>query len=427
MLAVGVIALMFVLMLLRIPVGFAIGISAAVGLWVHGGTPVLLGVFETAPASAVTEHALVAIPLFLLMAQFILRSGVADQMFDAARVWVGRTPAGLGVATTGAGALFAAISGSSTASAATLASTSIPQMRAQGYETRLASGLVAVVGTLAAMIPPSVALILYAILAEQSVGEMLVAGVVPGILVAFAIVVATWAMVWRNPDRAPRGSGYPMREKLASLGGLLPILLLFVLVTGTIFFGVATPTEASALGALGALLIGLYGRKLPGPALRTSVLEAVSTSVMLLMIIVGAYLFSYFLTATQVTLDLVAWVEALAAPPLAIFAVIALGYLVLGFFMDQAAILALTVPIVLPVVEALGFDPVWFGVVLVVLAEIGLVTPPLGLNVFVVARTTGLAVEDVFRGSVPYVVAMLLVVVLFTLVPGIVLWGPALM
>ncbi|TCP51858.1 tripartite ATP-independent transporter DctM subunit [Tamaricihabitans halophyticus] len=424
MLVTGVLLLLFVLLLIRVPVGFAIGIAGALGLYLHGGAPLLLGVFQTTPYTAVASHSLTAIPLFLLMAQFILRSGVADALFRTARTWVGRAPGGLGVATTTAGSLFAAISGSSTAAAGTLAATAIPEMTKQRYDPRLAGGLVAVVGTLAAMIPPSIILVFYAVLAEQSVGKVLIAGFLPGILVTLAIIVTTLLLIWRKPELAPAGERYSFREKFASLPASTPVLLLFLLVTGTIYFGFATPTEASALGAVGALLIGLVQRRLDLPKIKTAIREAISTSVMILMIIVSAYMFGYFLTATRVTQNLVERIAGLPIAPLAIFAVIALIYLVLGFFMDQMAILALTVPVVLPVIEELGFDPIWFGVVIVLLAEIGLVSPPLGLNVFVVARSIGRPTGQIFLGVLPFVIAILLLVVLFTLVPGIVLWLP---
>lgn len=427
MLVACVVALLFVLLLAHVPVGFAIGISAAVGLYAYGGFPVLLGVFETSPHSSVTSYSLTSIPLFILMAQLILHSGVAHSLFDSVRVLVGRTPAGLGIATTLAGALFAAISGSSTASAATLASTSIPEMTKHGYDSRLANGLVAVVGTLAAMIPPSIVLVFYAVLAEQSVGKVLVAGFVPGALVTLAIIVTTLLLISRNPSLAPKAERHSWQAKLRGLRGAGPVALLFMLVTGTIYFGVTTPTEAAALGVLGALLLGLVQRRLSWSQLRSALQETISSSVMILLIIMSAYLFGYFLTATKVTQDLVRAVGELAAPPLAIFALIALIYLVLGFFMDQMAILALTVPVVLPVVEDLGFDPIWFGVIVVLLAEVGMVTPPLGLNVFVVSRASGRPTGEIFLGVTPFVIALLVVVVLCTLFPDIILWVPTTM
>ncbi|SFN72352.1 TRAP transporter, DctM subunit [Pseudonocardia ammonioxydans] len=424
MLVAGVLLLLLVLLLLRVPVGFAIGLSGLVGLISYGGLPVLAGFLETVPHSAIASHSLAPIPLFILMAQFVLLSGVASELFDAARVWVGRLPAGLGVGTTVSGAAFAAVSGSSTAAAATLAATSIPEMEDRGYDGRLANGLVAVVGTLAAMVPPSIILVFYAILAEASVGKVLLAGFLPGLLVTLAIIATTLLLVRRNPDLAPRGEAHPIAVKVRTLTAVGPVLLLFALVVGGIYFGLATPTEAAALGALGAFGLCAARRRLTLAGIRAALGATLASSAMILLIIMAAFLLGYFLTLTRVTQGLVDTIGGLAAPPTVVFLLIAVVYLVLGAFMDQIAILALTVPIVLPVVEELGFDPIWFGVMVVLLAEIGLVTPPLGLNVFIVARATGRPPEQIFRAVVPYIAAMLLLVLLFTAFPQIVLWIP---
>ncbi|OZM75976.1 TRAP transporter large permease [Pseudonocardia sp. MH-G8] len=427
MLAALVIVLLLVLLLVRVPVGFAIGIAGVIGLLLQGGPQLVLGVLETTPHTAVSAYSLTPIPLFILMAQFVLRSGVAGELFDAARIWVGRVPAGLGVATTLSGAVFAAISGSSTAAAATLASTAVPEMTRRGYDPRLAGGLVAVVGTLAAMVPPSIILVFYAVLAEESVGQVLVAGFLPGVLVTVALVVTTLLLVRRRPELAPRGERHPLAVKVRTLTAVAPVAVLFALVTGSIYLSLATPTEAAALGAAGALAIGLVRRRLGAPEIRAALLDTLGSSVMILLIIAAAHVFGYVLTLTRVTETVVGAVASIPAPAAVVFLGIAVVYLVLGAFLDQMAILALTVPIVLPVVEQLGYDPVWFGVMVVLLAEIGLVSPPLGLNVFIVARATRQPTEQVFRGVVPFVVAMLVVVLLFTFVPQIVLWLPGTM
>jgi C4-dicarboxylate transporter, DctM subunit len=424
MLAITVVVLLLALLLIRIPVGFAIGIAAGAGLLILGGVPALVGYFETSPYTTATTYSLSPIPLFILMAQFVLHSGIASSLFDSARTWVGRTPAGLGVATTLSGAVFAAISGSSTAAAATLASTAVPEMTDRGYDRRLANGLVAVTGTLAAMVPPSIILVFYAVVAEESVGQVLIAGFVPGAVVVVALLATTWLLLWRRPELAPRGERYPLGEKLRSLSAIGPVVILFVLVTGSIYFGVASPTEAAALGAVGALVVGMAWGELDLAGIRAALRETLGATAMILLIILSAHLFGYVLALSRVTGGLVDAISAIPAPPVVIFLAIAVVYLVLGAFMDQLAILALTVPIVLPVVEELGYDPIWFGVMVVLLAEIGLVTPPLGLNVFIVARSTGARAEDVFRGVWPFVVALLLVVLVFTFVPDLVLWLP---
>ena len=424
MVLAGVLVLLFVLLLARVPVGVAIGVSAVVGLLAHGGPSAAVGFLETTPYAAVSTYTLAAIPLFILMAQLVLKSGVTTELFAAARVWVGRVPAGLGVATTTTGATFAAVSGSSTAAAAALASTTIPEMEREHYDGRLANGLVAVVGTLAAMVPPSIILVFYAILAEVSVGQMLVAGLVPGLLVTVTIIITTLVLVHRKPALAPAGRRYTLAEKLRTVPVLGPVALLFLLVVGSIYLGLTTPTESAGLGVAGALVIGLARRRLDLARIRDALVETLTSTAMILLIIASAYLFGYFMTLTRITGTLVDAIAGVAAPPLAIFALIALVYLVLGAFLDQLAILALTVPVVLPVVEQLGYDPIWFGVMVILLAEIGLVTPPLGMNVFIVSKATGRPAEEIFVGVLPYVAALLVLVAVLAALPGVVLWLP---
>ncbi|ALE74275.1 TRAP dicarboxylate transporter, DctM subunit, unknown substrate 3 [Pseudonocardia sp. Ae168_Ps1] len=424
MVLAGVLVLLFALLLIRVPVGIAIGLSGVVGLLALGGPETAVGFLQTTPYTAVSAYTLAAIPLFILMAQLVLKSGVTTELFEAARIWVGRVPAGLGVATTTTGATFAAVSGSSTAAAAALASTTVPEMERQNYDRTLAGGLVAVVGTLAAMVPPSIILVFYAILAEVSVGQMLVAGLVPGLLVTLTIIVTTLVLVRRNPERAPAGQRHTMAEKIRTIPVLGPVAVLFLLVVGSIYFGLTTPTESAGLGVAGALAIGLARRRLDLARIRDALVETLTSTAMILLIISSAYLFGYFMTLTGITVTLVEAIGGIAAPPLLIFALIAVVYLVLGAFLDQLAILALTVPVVLPLIEQLGFDPIWFGVLIILLAEIGLVTPPLGMNVFIVSSSTGRPAEEIFVGVLPYVLGLLVLVVLLAAVPGIVMWLP---
>ncbi|MDP1538120.1 MAG: TRAP transporter large permease [Burkholderiales bacterium] len=417
---------LFLLALLAIgtPVGFALAIAGAAGLYALGGPSMLLGILDTAPLSAASSYELITIPMFLLMAEFVIISGVADSLFKTAATWVGRVPGGLGIATAFAGAGFGAISGSSTASAATLASTSIPAMLKAGYEPKLACGVVAISGTLAMLIPPSIALVLFGIIADVSIGALLIGGIIPGLLVMLAISGTVLFLVWRDPSRAPRGQSHSMVEKLASLLPVWPMLVLFMAVTGIIYLGVATPTEAAGIGAFGAFLIALLKGKASFSATRHALLRAAQTTCMIIMIILGAHIFGYFFTITQTTQQLVAAVGGWPVDRWVIMGVILLIYLVLGCFMDQVAILILTVPVIMPLILKLGFDPIWFGVVVIVTAEIGMVTPPVGLNVFVVSRYTGRPLAEVFRGVAPHVVAHLIVIGLFCLFPQIILWLP---
>lgn len=425
MTAIGVILGLLTLLLLGVPVGFALAITGVAGLAFTTGFEGAMGVLATTPLSTTNGYELIAVPLFILMAEFVVVSGIADRMFAAVSVWVGRAPGGLAIATALAGAGFGAISGSSTASAAALSSTSIPAMGRAGYEPRFSSGVVAVSGTLAMLIPPSIALVLYGIIAEVSVAQLLVAGVIPGILVTLAIVATVLLLIWRDPSLAPRSRGYSFREKISSLRELGPIMALLLCVTGSIYLGVATPTEAAGLGAFGAFVIALAFRTLGAHSLSAALARAVRATCMIFLIIVGAHIFGYVLTLARITPGFVSWLTALEASPYLVMAGIVAFYIVIGCFMDQIAILFLTVPVMVPAVVGLGFDPVWFGVIVVVTAEVGMITPPLGMNIFVVARYSGRPLGEIFRGVAPHVLAHLLIIALLVAVPGLVLWLPS--
>lgn len=427
MLALPIVLMLLVLLAIGAPVGLSLAAAGAAGLFSVGGANMLLGVLETAPLSAASSYELITVPMFLLMAEFVIISGVADSLFKTASTWVGRVPGGLGMATALAGAGFGAISGSSTASAATLSATTIPAMLKQGYEPSLASGVVAISGTLAMLIPPSVALVLYGIIADVPVGKLLIAGIVPGLVVTFTIMATVYFLVWRDPSRAPAGRAWSLMEKLRSTAVVGPMLFLFMAVTGVIYTGVATPTEASALGAFGAFLLALRTGRVTFPIVTQALQRAARTTCMIILIILGAHVFGYFFTLTQTTQQMVAWVGSMDVQPWVIMTVILLIYIVLGTFLDQIAILILTVPLMLPLVTSLGYDPVWFGVIVIVTAEVGLVTPPVGLNVFVVARYTKRPLAEVFRGVMPHVIAHLFVIALFLAFPQIVLWLPSTM
>ncbi len=423
----GVVALLVVLLVVGMPVALAMAISGALGLYMFGGMPVLSGILKTAPLSTANSYEIITIPMFILMAEFVIVSGVAQDLFRSAAIWVGRLRGGLAMATALAGAGFGAISGSSTAAAATLASTSIPAMIDQGYEPKLAAGVVAISGTLAMLIPPSVALVLYGVIADVSIGQLLVAGVIPGLFVMLAIIATVAILVRMDPSTAPAGRRYTLRDKVASLSRVGPMLVLFLAVTGTIYSGIATPTEAAAIGAFCAMLLALWEGKLgPGP-LWGCLRRAAQTTCMILFVVLGAYIFGYFFTLTRVTNDLTQWIGGLGVAPMVVMVMILVLYIILGAFMDQIAILILTVPVILPLVLSLGFDPVWFGVIVVVTAEVGMVTPPLGMNVFVVARYTRRPVGEIFRGTFPHVLAHLVVIAVLTAFPALVLWLPSTM
>lgn len=427
MTVLAIVFLLFALLAIGMPVAFSLAAAGTAGLYWMSGWDALAGVLATTPLSTAGTYELIAIPMFLLMAEFVIASGIADNLFRAASAWVGRVPGGLGMATALAGAGFGAISGSSTASAATLSATTIPAMLKQGYEPKLACGVVAISGTLAMLIPPSIALVLYGIIADVSIGALLVGGVMPGLLVTATIMATVWVLVTLDPARAPRGRAYTLKEKFVSLKVVGPMLILFMAVTGVIYSGIATPTEASGIGAFGAFVLAIKEGKINRATLSRALLHATHASCMIVMIVVCAKIFGYFFTLTQTTQMIVHWVGGLATSKWVIMGLILFGYIILGCIMDQIAILILTVPIVLPLIKTLGFDPVWFGVIIIVTAEVGLVTPPVGLNCFVVARYTGRPLGEIFAGIWPHVFAHVVLLAVLVAFPEIILWLPSTM
>jgi tripartite ATP-independent transporter DctM subunit len=426
-LAALVCLLLLVLLAASVPVAFALTIAGVVGLLCTGGPGLVTGILSTTTLSSVSSFELTSIPMFILMAEFVIISGIADTLFRSASTWVGRTPGGLAIATALSGAGFGAISGSSTAAAATLSATSIPAMLRQGYEPRLACGVVAISGTLAMLIPPSIALILYGIIADVSVGKLLIGGVIPGVMVTFTIILTVLYLVWRDPAAAPRGPGYSIVQKLASLKGIWPMLVLLAVVTGVIYLGLATPTEAAALGAFGALVIAAALGRLGRAEAMNACVGALRSTAMIFMILLGAHIFGYFFALTGVTQQLVAAIGASGIASWQVITIILAIVLVMGCFMDQIAILVLTVPVALPVIKTIGYDPIWFGVIMIVVGEVGMVTPPVGLNAFVVARYANRPLAEVFLGAWPHVVAHLILIAILVAVPQLVLWLPSFM
>lgn len=427
MIVATTLALLFILLALGIPVAFTLAVSGAVGLLLVGGPTLLYGILESAPLSALDSFEFITIPMFILMAQLLTISGIADNLFSAAAVWLGRTKGGLAIATAITGAAFGAISGSSTASAATLSSTSIPAMMQQGYERKFASGVVAISGTLAMLIPPSIAIVFYGLLSGASIAKLLIAGVIPGLVVTAAIALTVMFLVYREPRLAPNRQKYSWPEKIASLKVIGPFALIFGFVTGSIYIGLATPVEASVLGAFSSMVYAMVLRRLTWRNFYQAAVSTARTTAMIALVLICAQIFSYFLTLTQTTQSLIQMVGDSGWPSWAILLSIIVIYLALGCLLDLISTLILTVPVVLPIVVALGYDPIWFGIVVIVTAEVGMITPPVGLNVFVVSKYTNIAVVDVFRGVAPHFYAHLLVIALLCVFPSIIMWLPNLM
>ncbi len=423
--ALAVVAVLFLLLVNGMPVGFALLVAGGVGLLAVGGPPTALGVLRSSPYEHAASFALSTIPMFILMAEFLTAGRVTRELFVACHRWMGHVRGGLSSASVTAGVLLAAISGSSSASAATLASAAYPEMKRYDYDDAFATGVVAVVGTLALMIPPSIGLVLYGVFTETSVGKLLLAGIIPGLLTAVGYVVTILVTTWLRPEAAPRSTvTYSLEEKLTALVPIWPMVALMVGVIGAIYAGIVTPTEAGAVGALAALLIGLFKRRLTWGSFHTALENAVRNSAMIFMIIIGAVVFSVFLTLTGTVQDLITAIDESGMNRWFVFAAFILMYLVLGFFLDQLAILILTLPLTFPILTGLQFDPVWLGIVLVKTAEIGLVSPPLGLNVFIVSNVTKVPVWIVFRGVMPFLITDFAVLAIIVAFPPLVLLIP---
>jgi tripartite ATP-independent transporter DctM subunit len=419
-------AALFTLMLLRVPVGMAMGLVGVGGFaYLAGGTPALKMVGHTSMRS-VTDWNFAVIPLFLLMGSFATNSGMSRELFRTANAYLGHLKGGLGIATIAACGGFSAICGSSVATAATFSRVAYPEMRRYGYPESFATGVIAAGGTLGIMIPPSTVLAVYGIITEQDIGKLFIAGVVPGI-VAVLMYMATIAVIGRvRPAFLPAGKRVPWSERLAATRDVWATSLLFLFVIGGIYGGVFTPTEAAGMGAAGAFIIGMVRRRLGRKEIVQSLLEATRTTAAVFTVLIGALLFGYFLTITQVPQKVTEFMVGLGIGRYGVLALIMVMYLVLGTLMDALAMIILTVPIVFPVIKALGFDPIWFGIIIVMVAELGLMHPPVGMNIFVIKSVVeDVKISTIFRGVLPFILTDILRLILLIAFPMLALWLPS--
>jgi tripartite ATP-independent transporter DctM subunit len=423
--AVAGFAVLFVLMLLRVPVGMAMGLVGVVGYsMIAGAGPALKLVGQTSMRT-VTDYTFGVIPMFMLMGAFVSVSGVSRELFRAANACVGHWRGGLGMATVMACGGFAAICGSSVATAATFSTVAYPEMRRYGYPQAFSTGVIAAGGTLGAMLPPSTVLAVYAVITQQDIGKLFMAGVLPGMLAMAMYVVTILIIVAVAPRLLPAGAAQPWGERLVALKDVWPSLVLFVFVIGGLYGGVFTPTEAGGMGAGGAFLLGVLRKKLDRAGIRTALLQATRTAAAVFTVLIGALLFGYFLTITQVPQKLTGMVTELGLGRYQVLALIMLMYLVLGCLMDAMAMIILTVPIIFPVIQQLGFDPIWFGVIIVMTVELGLIHPPVGMNVFVIKSVVkDVSFTTIFKGVLPFVATDILRLVILIAFPVIALWLP---
>lgn len=420
------------LIALSVPIGFAFLLANLVGFLVFIGGSAAITQLVANATTAVTSFALVPVPLFILMGELFYHTGTASRVFDVVDKLLGKIPGRLSYVTITGGTLFAALSGSSMANTAMLGSTLLPEMTRRGYKKHLSMGPIVAVGGLAVLIPPSGLAVLLGSMANLDIGKMLVSGIVPGILLAvlYAVVVAVSA--YFDPDAAPTYpvEPIPLREKITLLvTDVLPMSIVIFMVVGLMILGVATPTEAAAFGALGALMVAVGFRALTWESIRKSIEGAVKVTGMVFLIILASTSFSQILAISGASTGLVHWVAALAAPPLVVLLVIALILLVLGMLMESVAIMLLTIPIFFPLIRAMGFDDIWFGQLMLLLLEIGLLTPPFGLNLFVLQGVApqGTTIGQVAWASIPYTLCGFLVAIFLVIFPGLALWLPSLM
>ena len=410
------------------PIAFALGIAGSIGLLINSGWDSFLGIMQTAPYDSVKSFIMTSIPMFILMASLMTVSGIMKDLFQAAYKWLGKLPGGLGIATVFAGAMMASVSGSSQASAAAMSKAAAPEMKKYNYDTAFTMGVVSMAGTLAVMIPPSIILILYGILTETGVGSLLIAGIIPGILTAIGYIIVIFVWVKFKPEIAPKIEINPtMKEKFVALKNIWPMLVIILAVIGGIYSGLVTATEAGAMGAFITLVVVFIMGRMNLNKFGEALTDTIKSTTMIMTIIIGAHIFSYFLTLTQSTQRIVGIVEGLDTSKYWILAIIIIIYLILGFFMDQIAILILTLPLTFPIITSLGFDPVWFGIIVTKTVEIGLVTPPVGMNVFVATGAAGVKTAEGFKGVTWFVIMDLFILVLLILMPFITLWLPELM
>ncbi|HPC74140.1 MAG TPA: TRAP transporter large permease [Syntrophales bacterium] len=416
------------LMFLRMPVGFTMAIVGFAGFAYLVSFDASTGMAVNDIFSSFGSYNLTVIPLFVFMGQLAFHAGISGRLFHAAYRIMGHWRGGLAMATIGACAGFSAICGSTNATAATMASVALPEMKKYNYRPELATGVIAAGGSLGILIPPSVIFIVYGILTEQSIGKLFISGIIPGILLSFLFCVTIWIWTYLKPDLGPRGPKTTLREKFLALIGVVETLIIFFAVIGGMFVGFFTPTEAAAVGAFATLVLALAGRNLSWQGFVQSLMETTRISCMILVIVAGATIFGHFLAITRIPFDIAAWIADLHWPSHAVMIVIILIYLIGGCFLDALALIMLTVPIFYPVVLQMGYDPIWFGVIIVLVTQMGVLTPPVGVNVYVVSGVArDVPLHVIFRGVIPLLLAIIFLALILIPFPEIALFLPRLM
>jgi tripartite ATP-independent transporter DctM subunit len=421
------IALFLVLIALKVPIAFAMLISGFLGFGTIVSFPAALSLLPTEIYSNFSSYSLSVIPMFIWMGFIAYYSGIGAGLFRFAYKMVGHRPGGLAIATQAACALFGAICGSNTATAATMGAIALPEMRKYGYNDSLSSASIAAGGALGIIIPPSVIFIVYGIATQQSIGKLFIAGIIPGILLMLLYMLAIYIVVKRNPSYGPVSAKFSWKERVQTLGeGLFEVMFIFLLSLGGLFAGWFTPTEAGAVGTASILVVTVLRKHMNLEKLRKSLIDTVRTTAMIMLMVAGAMVFGRFIAVSRLPILLAQWAANLPLPSYAIMGVILIVYLVLGCFIDALALILLTIPIFYPVVVGtLGYDPIWFGVIIVLVVAMGVITPPVGMNVFIVKGVAGdIPTETIFKGVWPFVIALIACVALLIAFPQIVTFFP---
>jgi C4-dicarboxylate transporter DctM subunit len=422
---IGIIVLI-VFFIIRMPVGMSMAFVGIIGAMFLMSPTAALSMIARDFYETFTSYGLTVIPMFVFMGAIAFASGISSRLYKAGYIVLGRLPGGLAMATIAGCAGFAAICGSTNATAAAMGKVALPEMKQYGYDDSLATGCVAAAGSLGILIPPSTIFIVYGIMTEQSIGKLFISGVLPGILLAglMCIVVLLWC--WKNPRVAPAGKPTTWKEKIEGIAGALETLVLFLIVILGLFLGWFSPTQAAGAGCAATLLIGIARRQITFHAFWEAVIDSVKITCMIMIILAGAMVFGHFMAVARIPLVLSEWSMSLPLPPLAIMGIILFLYLIGGCFMDSLAMITLTIPIFYPAVIALGFDPIWFGVIIVLVVEMGVITPPVGINVYVInGIAEGVPLEVIFRGIFPFLAAEVICIIILIFFPIIATFLPS--
>lgn len=428
--AMGIIGIVLLILLLfsSMPIGPIMALVGFLGFSFLVSTQAGLGILGTSPFRTASNHSLSTIPLFVLMGMICFQAELSKEVYTTIRNWMGRLPGGLAMSTVGGCAGFAAVSGSSMATAVTMGTLALPEMRRYKYDDGLACGCVAAGGSIGILIPPSIAFIIYAGLTEESIGKLFIAGIIPGLMEAVFYMITIYLMCKIKPELGPQGPSSTWREKILSLKDTWGILVLFIIVMGGIYGGIFTPTEAAGVGAFGAIMLGIIKKKLTRKKILIALADASKNTAMLLFMLIGAHAFSYFLTMTQIPFILSDFVVGLPVSNWMTLWAILVVYIILGCIMPIIPAIVLTIPIFMPVVTGLGYDPIWFGVIVVTMAEMGQITPPVGINVFALAGVAkDVSLGTIFKGIFPFLIADIVRVGLVFFIPSLALWLPSLM